>query len=80
MQAVQSSGPQVLVILMAATVPGLLAAVFAWFAYTKSLSNSRAIQGVHNEINSRLDELIRVSNALARKEGIEQGRNEPRDK
>lgn len=57
-------------ILVAAICPTLVALL----SYLASLRNEKALQEIHISINSRLDELMTASNAVARSEGHEAGR------
>ena len=58
------------VIAMIAAVPPTIAVVMTW------RSNSEAIQRVHVDINSRMDELLKSFGAEKRAEGYEAGRKE----
>jgi hypothetical protein len=59
-----------------AIIPPIVPAVFAYLTLRSSKRNGDAIETVHIAINSRMDELLKVSKAEAKAEGVEEGRAE----
>ena len=53
----------------------VITACAALGALTMSIINSFKIQDVHVSINSRMDQLLKSSNAAAKAEGVTQERN-----
>ncbi len=62
-----------------ADVVTLVSAIAAIVAAAGSYFNSRRIHEVHVAINSRMDELLRVSGIAARAEGVTMGRRDSAD-
>jgi hypothetical protein len=61
---------------MIGQIAAIISAVAALGAVCMSWRNSRKIQSVHVSINSRMDELLRVTGLAERARGIEEGRAE----
>jgi hypothetical protein len=55
-------------------VASVVSALAAIGAVCMSYRNSQKIQSVHVSINSRMDELLRVSGLAERARGVEEGR------
>jgi len=60
-------------------VASIITALAALGAVAVSIWNSRKIQAVHVDINSRMDQLLKVSTSEARVSGIAQGRKDAND-
>jgi hypothetical protein len=59
-----------------AGIASMVSALAALGAVVMSYRNSKKIQEVHIDINSRMTELLRVSGQTAHAEGVVQGRGE----
>lgn len=63
---------------IAAVVAGGLALLTAWVngksALASSKSNSLKLDSIHIQMNSRLDELVKMTNEIAHAAGIEEGK------
>jgi hypothetical protein len=59
-------------------VAQVLTAIAAIGALLMSYLNSRKIQAVHIDINSRMDQLLTATDQASRAAGVEQGRKEQR--
>ena len=62
-----------IIIALIITIPPTITSLVAVYLAVKS---NKAIKEVHLVMNSRLDQLLKSSNAEARAEGKEEGRNE----
>lgn len=65
-----------IIIAAIAILPPIVPAVFAYLSLLASKKNGAAIETVRIAINSRMDELLKVSKAEAKAEGVVEGRAE----
>jgi hypothetical protein len=69
-----------IIVSVIASIPGFIASIVGLLAWRSSRKNGEAVKEIHLLMNSRLDELLRVSKANSKAEGVVEGRAEQKGK